>query len=45
MARARMPTEFRPLTGLFRWKDVKRWHMTWHAYLCKHLVMAILLGC
>jgi hypothetical protein len=33
-----MPTESKPLTGLFKWKDIKRWHTTWHVYLCKHLV-------
>ena len=32
-----MPTEAKPITGLFKWKDVKRWHTTWHAYLCNHL--------
>ncbi|KEF60388.1 uncharacterized protein A1O9_01948 [Exophiala aquamarina CBS 119918] len=33
LARARMPTETRPFTGFYRWEDVKRWHMTWHAFL------------
>jgi ACS family pantothenate transporter-like MFS transporter len=33
IARARMPTERKPLTGLFKWKDIKRWHTTWHAFL------------
>ncbi|KAK1842211.1 major facilitator superfamily transporter [Colletotrichum chrysophilum] len=33
LARARMPSEVRPMTGLFKWKDVKRWHTTWHVYL------------
>ncbi|KAH6657273.1 major facilitator superfamily transporter [Truncatella angustata] len=33
LARARMPTEVKPLTGLFKWKDIKRWHTTWHVYL------------
>ncbi|KAK0726773.1 major facilitator superfamily transporter [Lasiosphaeria miniovina] len=33
LARARMPTEAKPLTGLFKWKDIKRWHLTWHVYL------------
>ncbi|KAI0129894.1 major facilitator superfamily transporter [Xylariales sp. AK1849] len=33
LARARMPTEVKPLTGLFKWKDIKRWHLTWHVYL------------
>ncbi|KAK0711816.1 major facilitator superfamily transporter [Lasiosphaeris hirsuta] len=33
LARARMPTEVKPLTGLFKWKDIKRWHGTWHVYL------------
>ncbi|OAA60355.1 major facilitator superfamily transporter [Niveomyces insectorum RCEF 264] len=33
MARARMPSERKPLTGLFKWKDIKRWHSTWHVYL------------
>jgi ACS family pantothenate transporter-like MFS transporter len=33
LARARMPTESKPRTGLFKWKDIKRWHMTWHVWL------------
>ncbi|KAM0259200.1 hypothetical protein ACHAPA_010876 [Fusarium lateritium] len=33
LARARMPTEAKPLTGFFKWKDIKRWHKTWHVYL------------
>jgi ACS family pantothenate transporter-like MFS transporter len=33
IARARMPTERKPLTGLFKWEDIKRWHTTWHAFL------------
>ncbi|KAH7353887.1 major facilitator superfamily transporter [Plectosphaerella cucumerina] len=33
LARTRMPTEVKPLTGLFKWKDIKRWHTTWHVYL------------
>ncbi|KAH6678811.1 major facilitator superfamily transporter [Plectosphaerella plurivora] len=33
LARTRMPTESKPLTGLFKWKDIKRWHTTWHVYL------------
>ncbi|KAF2418395.1 major facilitator superfamily transporter [Tothia fuscella] len=33
IARARMPEERKPLTGLFKWKDIKRWHTTWHAFL------------
>jgi ACS family pantothenate transporter-like MFS transporter len=33
IARARMPTEVKPLTGLFKWEDIKRWHTTWHAFL------------
>ncbi|KAF6805439.1 major facilitator superfamily transporter [Colletotrichum sojae] len=33
LARARMPSETKPFTGLFKWKDVKRWHTTWHVYL------------
>ena len=38
LARARIgPTDSKPLTGLFKWKDIKRWHTTWHVYLCKHL--------
>lgn len=31
-----MPSEHKLLTGLFKWKDIKRWHTTWHAFLCKH---------
>jgi hypothetical protein len=38
LARARIgPTDSKPLTGLFKWKDIKRWHTTWHVYLCEHL--------
>jgi hypothetical protein len=38
LARARIgPTDSKPLTGLFKWKDIKRWHTTWHVYLCKSL--------
>ncbi|KAK8858383.1 hypothetical protein IAR55_002610 [Kwoniella newhampshirensis] len=33
LARARMPTEAKLYTGLFKWKDIKRWHKTWHVYL------------
>ncbi|WVQ72933.1 hypothetical protein IAR50_002495 [Cryptococcus sp. DSM 104548] len=33
IARARMPTEAKMYTGLFRWKDIKRWHKSWHVYL------------
>ncbi|AAW43354.2 pantothenate transporter, putative [Cryptococcus deneoformans JEC21] len=33
IARARMPTEAKLYTGLFKWKDIKRWHKTWHVYL------------
>ncbi|KAK1978603.1 major facilitator superfamily transporter [Colletotrichum cereale] len=33
LARARMPTETKPFTGLFKWKDIQRWHTTWHVYL------------
>ncbi|OHE98284.1 major facilitator superfamily transporter [Colletotrichum orchidophilum] len=33
IARSRMPTEVKPRTGLFKWKDIKRWHTTWHVYL------------
>ncbi|KAF7536049.1 hypothetical protein G7Z17_g13106 [Cylindrodendrum hubeiense] len=33
LARARMPTEAKPRTGLFKWKHIKRWHTTWHVYL------------
>nr|XP_036587218.1 major facilitator superfamily transporter [Colletotrichum truncatum]KAF6797949.1 major facilitator superfamily transporter [Colletotrichum truncatum] len=33
LARARMPSETKPFTGLFKWKDIKRWHTTWHVYL------------
>lgn len=35
LARARMPTEAKLYTGLFKWKDIKRWHTTWHVWLCK----------
>ncbi|KAJ9157153.1 Major facilitator superfamily transporter [Coniochaeta hoffmannii] len=33
LARARMPTEAKFYSGLFKWKDIKRWHTTWHVYL------------
>ncbi|WRT67554.1 uncharacterized protein IL334_004526 [Kwoniella shivajii] len=33
LARARMPTEKKLFTGLFKWKDIKRWHNSWHVYL------------
>ncbi|WVR06182.1 hypothetical protein IAU60_003212 [Kwoniella sp. DSM 27419] len=33
LAKRRMPTEAKFFTGLFRWKDIKRWHTTWHVYL------------
>ncbi|KAB5525550.1 major facilitator superfamily transporter [Coniochaeta sp. 2T2.1] len=33
LARARMPTEVKLYTGLFAWKDIKRWHTTWHVWL------------
>ncbi|CAH0002113.1 unnamed protein product [Clonostachys byssicola] len=33
LARARMPTEAKVRTGLFKWQDIKRWHATWHVYL------------
>ncbi|OIW23425.1 major facilitator superfamily transporter [Coniochaeta ligniaria NRRL 30616] len=33
LARARMPTEAKLYTGLFKWKDIKRWHTTWHVWL------------
>lgn len=32
-ARRRMPTEKKMMTGLFKWKDIKRWHTTWQAWL------------
>jgi ACS family pantothenate transporter-like MFS transporter len=38
LARARIGrTDSKPLTGLFKWKDIKRWHTTWHVYLYKPL--------
>ncbi|WVQ96900.1 hypothetical protein IAU59_004008 [Kwoniella sp. CBS 9459] len=33
LAKKRMPTEAKFFTGLFKWKDIKRWHTTWHVYL------------
>ncbi|KAH8911642.1 major facilitator superfamily transporter [Coniochaeta sp. PMI_546] len=33
LARARMPSEVKLYTGLFKWKDIKRWHTTWHVWL------------
>ncbi|KAM0279697.1 hypothetical protein ACHAO9_011572 [Fusarium lateritium] len=40
LARTRMPTEAKPLTGFFKWKDIKRWHKTWHVYLFAFAFMA-----
>lgn len=37
LARSRMPTERKFLTGLFKWEDIKRWHTTWPVYLCERL--------
>ncbi|KAL1409434.1 hypothetical protein Q8F55_003417 [Vanrija albida] len=33
LARERMPTETKIYTGLFKWKDIVRWHKTWHVWL------------
>lgn len=35
LARSRMPSERKFLTGLFKWEDIKRWHTTWPVYLCE----------
>jgi len=35
LARARMPTEAKIYTGLFKWRDIVRWHKTWHVWLCE----------
>lgn len=35
LARARMPSEKKLFTGLFKWKDIVRWHKTWHVWLCE----------
>lgn len=35
IARSRMPSERKFLTGLFKWEDIKRWHTTWPVYLCE----------
>lgn len=32
LARRRMPTEAKLYAGLFKWKDIKRWHTTWHVW-------------
>lgn len=37
IARSRMPSERKFLTGLFKWEDIKRWHTTWPVYLCEIL--------
>lgn len=37
LARSRMPTERKFMTGLFKWEDIKRWHTTWPVYLCEQL--------
>lgn len=36
LARARMPTEIKPFVGIYRWRDIKRWHTTWDSFLCKY---------
>lgn len=36
-----MPTEAKLYTGLFKWKDIKRWHKTWHVYLCMSFVFLV----
>ncbi|WOO79834.1 Pantothenate transporter FEN2 [Vanrija pseudolonga] len=33
LARERMPSETKIYTGLFKWKDIYRWHKTWHVWL------------
>jgi len=33
IAKQRMPGETKLFTGLFKWKDVLRWHQTWHVWL------------
>ncbi|ORY34542.1 major facilitator superfamily transporter [Naematelia encephala] len=33
IARRRMPSEKKFFTGLFKWKDIVRWHKTWHVWL------------
>ncbi|KAL2273610.1 hypothetical protein FJTKL_04206 [Diaporthe vaccinii] len=33
LARSRMPTERKFLTGLFKWEDINRWHTTWPVHL------------
>ncbi|KZO94924.1 MFS general substrate transporter [Calocera viscosa TUFC12733] len=33
IAKRRMPGETKLFTGLFKWKDVLRWHQTWHVWL------------
>lgn len=35
LARSRMPSERKFLTGLFKLEDIKRWHTTWPVYLCE----------
>lgn len=35
LARTRMPTEAKIYTGLFKWRDIVRWHKTWHVWLCE----------
>lgn len=35
IARRRMPSETKVHTGLFKWRDIVRWHKTWHVWLCK----------
>lgn len=33
LARRRMPSEAKVYTGLFKWRDILRWHKTWHVWL------------
>jgi ACS family pantothenate transporter-like MFS transporter len=40
LARRRMPTEKKMMTGLFKWKDIKRWHTTWQAWLSTYIVFS-----
>lgn len=41
IARRRMPGELKVYTGLFKWRDIVRWHKTWHVWLCTSQVVIL----
>jgi len=43
LARARIPpTDSKRLTGFLKWKDIKRWHTTWHVHLCTCFILHLI---